>query len=117
MAADEEELEQLEEKERLEGSAKDGGVLGGVEGVHDDTGGLFGAAVKKEVIDGGRGELHMAGKKGGGWDTGLVKGEMQEAAEGVGVKVEQIKTEMEEVVGVQQEMELDGDAFSDDDLL
>lgn len=125
LAADEEELEELEKRERIEGSEEDGGELDGVGGLGGGTQqGLFEAGVDGEMARGGKdgGGLQtateaMIEKEGGRGDAGLIVGEVQEAVQGMRVKDESFQTEMQEAVGVKQELELDSDAFSDDDLL
>lgn len=87
LADEEEELE----KERLNEMERKGGSM--------EVEGMCGAGVKEEL------EERMEGV---GW-TGLVKKEPRETV---------VKAEMAEVGGsVKEEMELDVDAFSDDDLL
>lgn len=110
LLADEEE-EELEDKRLREMEIDGGGVEVRVGVTEEDADGSCGARVKGESVVG------MEGVEG----EGLVKEGTREAVvEGAGLQGQVVKVDMEEAeaeVGVEQELELDEEAFSDDDLL
>lgn len=115
LLADEEEEEELEDKHLEQMELDDEGVQVPVPvGIKEEDKELScGAWVKEGLVIG------MAGVECGGGGAGLVKEETRKVVvEEAGVKAEVAKVEKEDAgVGAKQELELDEDAFSDDDLL